>query len=110
MKLYGIWGVGGFAREVMPVAADFLAAKVDGPYSLVFVVDGEPAKAETNGHQVWSAEKFLRAEGEKHFNIAIAASDARERIAGVCEQAGIKPFEIRASNSWVTDRNLVGDG
>lgn len=110
MKVYGIWGAGGFAREVMPVAAACLATETRGPFSLVFVVDGQPASAEVDGHQVWSAERFLKAEGERYFNVAIAASDVRARIAGACAEGGIEPFSIRAPNSWITDRNHIGVG
>lgn len=110
MKLYGIWGAGGFAREVMPVAADMLTAESRENFSLVFVVDGEPQQAALNGHEVWSAERFLKADGEKHFNIAISSWEARRRISETCVRIGIMPFNIVARNSWITPRNTLGEG
>lgn len=110
MKLYGIWGAGGFAREVMPVAFDMLAAGMDQPFSLVFVVDGEPDQTNLDGHEVWPADRFLRADGEKHFNIAIASWEARRRIAETCKAAGMSAFNINARNSWITGSNVIGEG
>lgn len=110
MKLYGLWGAGGFAREVMPVAMQRLGATVAEPFSLVHVVDEEPPQQRINGHEVWSRERFFAAGGERYFNVAIASWEARRRIAGECTAAGIQPFSIFAENSWIPDGSTIGEG
>lgn len=110
MKIYGLFGAGGFAREVMPVAEAMLAALEDGSYLLVHVVDGETTQGRVNGHDVWSTQRFLQEPGEKRFNVAIAASEARRRIAERCAEQRIAPFEVRAPNSWITVSNQIGEG
>lgn len=110
MKLYGLWGAGGFAREAMPVAMQHLAATVKDPFSLVHVVDEEPRHGLLNGHEVWTTERFFAAGGEKYFNIAIASWEARMKIADMCRAEGIPPFSIFAPNSWISGSNTIGEG
>lgn len=110
MKLYGIWGAGGFAREVMPVAAKYLSAILTEPFSIVHVVDEEPAQTTVNGHEVWTSDRFLNAGGERYFNVAIASWKVRKRIAESCLTAGLRPFSILAINSWITQSNELGEG
>lgn len=107
-KLYGLFGAGGFAREVMPLLR---AATADSDAEVVFVVEGLTEPSTLNGHAVLSAEEFFRREvGEKYFNIAIADYQARERIAETAMGAGAKPFTIAASNVVVLDGNDLGAG
>lgn len=110
MKIYGLFGAGGFAREVMPVAKAMLAERDDHSHLLVYVVDGEVPVDELNGHPVWTTEQFLREPSEKRFNVAIASVEARRRIAECCAVAGINSFEVRAPNSWITSSNVIGEG
>lgn len=110
MKLYGLWGAGGFAREVMPVAMQHLATTVKGPFSLVYVVDEESRQGLINGHEVWTAKQFLAAGGEKYFNIAIASWEARKKISDMCRAEGVPSFSISAPNSWISASNAIGNG
>lgn len=48
--------------------------------------------------------------GHRRFNIAIGNSLARGRISDLCVSAGAVPFEIKASNVVVLDRNVIGAG
>jgi sugar O-acyltransferase (sialic acid O-acetyltransferase NeuD family) len=110
VKIYGLFGAGGFAREVMPVAKAMLAELDPQEHLLVYVVDGDAPTKSVNGDPVWATERFLREPGEKRFNVAIASAEARRRIAERCVVAGIDSFEIRAPNSWITPGNVIGEG
>ena len=112
MKLYGIIGAGGFAREVMPIARYFVNY-IYGSHDVefVFVVENLDKQTIINGHKVISETDFLSYNAnEKYFNIAIANSQARERIANMLINSNISPFSIQAKNVVIYDNNEIGDG
>jgi len=76
---------------------------------LIFV-DLQPKQDRINGFRVLSHSQFFADPGEKHFNPAVADHQARRRIASQFEQAGAKPFSIRAENSVELDDNRIGVG
>jgi sugar O-acyltransferase (sialic acid O-acetyltransferase NeuD family) len=68
-------------------------------------------KGETvNGYPVISDDEFLAAKGEKVFNIAIADSSVRERIAKRFIERGACPFSVVASSSVNLGHNMIGEG
>lgn len=110
MKLYGLVGAGGFGREVMPVALEMLTRlHVARDFELVFVVESGAAGT-VNGHRVLSAEAFLASDEERHFNIAIADHDVRQRIAESFIARGATPFSINAANNVSLSHNEIGEG
>ena len=112
MILIGIFGAGGYAREVMPVARQAATARFGAEaYKLVFVVVEVGEQVKVNGHQVISEREFYTADATaKYFNIAIADSRLRQRIADEAVSKGAVPFECRASNAMVMDANEIGEG
>ncbi len=110
MRLYGIVGAGGFGRQVMPVATSMLEASQSPlDFEIVFVVeygDTDPV----NGYRVISDVEFLASTDEKHFNVAIADSHARERIADKFKAGGALPFSIIATDSVYMDNNEIDEG
>jgi sugar O-acyltransferase (sialic acid O-acetyltransferase NeuD family) len=110
MKTFGIVGAGGFGREVLPFARQMLdASHGRGGYELVFVVEFGSTEP-VNGTCVMTAEDFLRTEGERRFNIAIADHAARKRIAERLSGEGAQPFSVVAPNSVQGDANEIGEG
>lgn len=115
MKIYGVIGVGGFGREVMPLAEYWLqnshGLKHDS--ELVFVVEDqyEVAQKEVNGHRVLKMTDFLSTSAsERRFNIAIGNSLVRERIANSIPNSLATPFSIIAPNHNILHGNIVGEG
>lgn len=115
MKLYGVIGVGGFGREVMPLVEHWLckwdASEHDS--ESVFVVEDqyEIAHKRVNGHRVMSMTDFLSASvSERRFNIAIGNSGVRERIANNIPAEVAKPFSIIAPNHVSLHGNSIGEG
>lgn len=109
--LYGLIGAGGFGREVMPLArAQLSLSLASGEARLAFVVEGELQSREVNGVPVLSVTEFLAHPGDRYFNIAIAASRSRARIAATCEAAGARPFSIIAPNVVILDNVEIGEG
>ena len=110
MILYGVIGAGGFGREVMPIVEDMLTSgSAARNVKTVFVVEyGEMTSV--NGHEVMLLDEFLGLDGRKYFNIAIADSLARERIANKAIAHGALPFSIYARNSMLLSNNSIGEG
>lgn len=115
MKLYGVIGVGGFGREVMPLAEHTLK-NCNGNYhnsELVFVVEDQYGlpQEEVNGHRVMKMTDFLSAPAsERRFNIAIGSSIVRERIANSIPAEVAKPFSIISPNHISLSGNTIGEG
>jgi sugar O-acyltransferase (sialic acid O-acetyltransferase NeuD family) len=112
MNIYAIIGAGGFGREVIPVARQMLAANQESEeYELIFVIENLQTETLINEYRTISDEEFLSCKADKkYFNIAIADSKVRERIAEKMIAAGISPFSIIAQNSIVLDKNSIGEG
>jgi sugar O-acyltransferase (sialic acid O-acetyltransferase NeuD family) len=113
MKLYGIVGAGGFGRGVMPIARHWLPIwDGEGESEAVFVVEDHcpiPAPV-VNGHRVLSMTQFLAAPASaRKFNIAIADSSVRERVAGRIKGVA-EPFPMVAPSHLSYDGNKVGEG
>lgn len=115
MKLYGVIGSGGFGREVMPLAANWLTTwdGIEHDSELVFVVEDQffTPQERVNGHRVLSMTNFLTASvSERRYNIAIGNSVVRERISNSIQPDVAKPFSIVAPNHISLQGNVIGDG
>lgn len=107
MHIIGIFGTGGYGREVMPLAR---AQATDQGGKAVFIDDSPPGDM-VNGHSVLSFSEFAALEAEsKHVVIAIGSSDVREKIAERCNNAGISEGTVIAANAIVMDEVEMAAG
>ncbi len=108
--LIGIVGCGGFGREIMPIVRETLdRARTNA--TLVFIETNGPPRSAVNGYPVLSEEEFFAAEDkEKQFNIAIANSQVRERIAGRFIEAGARAIAVRSLQATIYEANKIGEG
>ncbi len=108
----GVYGAGGFGREVMPFAVEYLSAITQMSFSKqVYFIETNPQAKEVNGVPLISEQEFFNLECEERlFNIAIADSKARERIANECISKGAKPFSLMSPDSTIYDNNDIGEG
>ena len=105
----GIYGAGGFAREVMPILARRFK-DTDRALKLVFI-ETDPKASQVNGYPVVSEEAFFTLDASKrYFNIAIADSKARETIAERCINRGAAPLSLAAHSADFMDDNTIGEG
>jgi sugar O-acyltransferase (sialic acid O-acetyltransferase NeuD family) len=108
--VYGVYGSGGFGREVMPLAREQLAGVEGGP-ELVFIDDSAEPDAVVNGHRALRYPDFLALPCEQRcVAIAVGNSTVRQRLADQCALDGVQPFEIRAGSAVVLDGNRIGGG
>lgn len=108
--VFGLYGAGGFAREVMPFAKHHLSL-IHKKLDSVFFIETHPNKNQVNNYPVLSEKYFLEIIcNQKLFNIAIGDSKARERIANECQSKGAKPISIQSPHAIIYDCNEIGDG
>lgn len=91
--VFGLYGAGGFGRECMAFARAIAAASWGESVKAVFVEE-EPRSKDVDGLPVWSHGQFVQHSAAKYFNIAIADSRARERLAAELESKGAKPVPL----------------
>ena len=109
--MYGIYGAGGCARGVLPVADTVLAVRLGaGNYDLVFI-DDAPSSAELNGRRVLEFDEFVASDASSHaVSIAIADADVRRHLDDRCRDHALEFFAVRAPNVVVMDDVRIGDG
>ena len=106
----GLVGTGGYAREVMPLLHRSIADQLVFTKDVnIFFVDVETS-APIRGIPVISEYEFLALQGITYFNIAIADSKVRERIASKYESHGCKPLTIQSHMHVSLAGNGIGEG
>ena len=108
-SVFGLYGAGGFGREVMPFAR--ACATAEGASNACFVETIPGSWRLVNGTPILNDNEFLQQTGvRKFFNIAISDSKVREYIADNCRTQGATPLMLRAENSIVYEGNDIGEG
>lgn len=112
--VFGLYGAGGFAREIMPFVAEYISnvTRVNtGVTHQIYFLETSPNANDVNGYPLISEKEFFELEcSERFFNIAIGDSKARERIANEFIAKGAKPMSIQSPHSIIYDCNEIGDG
>ena len=112
--LFGVYGMGGFGRELMPV----LLANVTGltrrnHFGAVEVgfIESAPTITQMNGYPVWSEDVFFAMPAaERYFTVAIGSPKIRRRLVERCLARGATPIDLIAPSAVVYDANTFGHG
>ncbi|EHY2757723.1 NeuD/PglB/VioB family sugar acetyltransferase [Escherichia coli] len=105
-SIIGIYGAGGFGREVLPIIRQQVGLKSD----VVFIIDDIKEKV-VNETKVVTFDEFCSLKDmDKYYTVAIADSKVRMEIDIKCIREGIKPISIYSQNSVIMDDVLIGDG
>ncbi len=105
--LIGIYGAGGCGRGIMPLARSIPLAK----YARLVFIDERVAADHVNGHVVMSLARFAEHEAsEKYVALAVAAPDARAKMARKCDEAGLALLSIWAESVVMMDDVEVAEG
>jgi len=102
MVLVGIFGAGGFGREVLPL--------VRGRADEVVFVDDAPRASTINGTRVLNWDEFCAEAVPKQIVLAVGNSAARQAIAARCADAGIGFAQVQAANALILDEVQIGEG
>ena len=107
MKICGVVGVGGFGREVMPVAAAMLADELRAnSCRLVFVTENEGVEA-INGYPCIPENEFLAMRAERYFSLALSDGKLRHSLDERYQKSGARPFQVQAENCVLMDNNTL---
>lgn len=112
VPLYGIFGCGGFGREGIELARESCLRErgSETGFELCFI-EHQPTVSLVNGYPVLSIEQFAGiTDRERYFNILIANTDDRVRIARECAALGLTPFTIKSRLAEVHPTAIVGEG
>lgn len=108
--IHGIFGAGGFGRQVIESASRRLAAEGRTGDRLLFI-DDRPVAESVNGWPVLDLEAFVGLPAiERRVAIAIADSRIREDVASRLEAHGIAPWTVCAPESLVLGHSEIGAG
>ena len=111
MIAIGIYGSGGFAREVMPLARETAARIFASDKVTICFLETTPSSDRINGYPIMAeSEFFLLKADARYFNIAIGDSRVREAIAARMIEKGAKVLDLAATNMTVYDRSVIGEG
>jgi sugar O-acyltransferase (sialic acid O-acetyltransferase NeuD family) len=110
--VFGLFGAGGFGREVMPLVVESIAKKNHLASNFkIYFIETSPSKTEINGHPLISESEFFELKcDQRYFNIAIGNSKERESIAEAFLKKGAKPISIRSPHSIAYDENQIAGG
>ncbi len=109
--IYGIYGIGGFAREVFPLVKE--KAQENNNSKIYFIVDDKYLndKRELRGIEIISFNNFIEISNAEKF-LTVGFSDVLRRIEvfNFCEKNNIKLLNISATNVVIMDNVKIGDG
>ncbi|MCW0235402.1 MAG: acetyltransferase [Ferrovibrio sp.] len=111
-RIFGLYGAGGFAREVMPFVRDSLRrAFGEGDLPTICFLETRPDAATVNGIPVLSEDAFFALDcEERYFNVAIGSPKDRQRLAETCLQRGARPLTLQAGNTTIYEANEIAAG
>jgi sugar O-acyltransferase (sialic acid O-acetyltransferase NeuD family) len=109
-EIYGIFGAGGYGREVMPLARNQLVKQNKSLTDLFFVVD-KPEVSTVNGITVLSLDEFIKIDAKiKYLAFAIGQSEIRQSLVDKINGCEISHWSVIAENCVVMDEVVIGEG
>jgi sugar O-acyltransferase (sialic acid O-acetyltransferase NeuD family) len=112
--VFGLFGAGGFSREVMPFAAPMFLSQMQArgmARPRVVFVDSNPWQDQLNGLPLISEQAFFDLDTpQRFFNITAADSAVRQKIATRCIAHGARPFSVQAPTATVYPDNQLSEG
>ncbi len=111
LKLYGVYGAGGFGREVMPVLTERLQRQSppDQEWRAVFIDDG--ADQTHPQYDVMSLEEFAQTPASsREATLAVGSGQLRRALAAKCASAGVALGGVTASAAMILDNVTIGQG
>ena len=110
-SIYGIYGVGGFAREILPMIRDELKNK--NGIKIYFVVDEQyiTDRKTLNEVEIVSFNQFNEFKDvQKYLAVGFSNTMRRIEVFEYCKKNDIKLLNIKASNVVVMDNVQIGEG
>lgn len=111
MRLFGIYGAGGFGREIRwPLEQSLISDSPAEDWRIVFVDDYKGIQGTTiNGTKVISFEEFLKSE-TKVVSVSYADPHRRRDLVEKCTINGIDTHSIRSPTARIWPDVTIGEG
>lgn len=109
---FGLFGAGGFAREVMPFVKESVAKTLSVSLNNIdayFVETWQPKESKVNGYSVISSNEFIRIDGKKYFTVAVGSGTDREVMVSKVG-ANAEPLTLFAPQAVILDCNTIATG
>jgi sugar O-acyltransferase (sialic acid O-acetyltransferase NeuD family) len=110
LKLFGLYGAGGFGQEVMPIVKSSMGSSSIASSDECVFVETNPTLSAVNGIKIISEWDFVRLSGELSFNIAIADSKLRAEFSTRLIEMGIKSKSIFAPSAKIYESSSIEEG
>lgn len=110
LRLIGVYGAGGFGREVMPVVRlREMAGGTDG-WRAVFIDDSATGE-KVGDHDALTLDQFADEDAAtREAVLAVGSGDIRRKLADKCRAAGVPLGTLIAPNAMVLDNVEIGEG
>ncbi|MDP0590088.1 MAG: acetyltransferase [Candidatus Endonucleobacter bathymodioli] len=109
-NIYGVYGAGGFGREVMPLLEEYLVSINESKENIYFIddfCDGEYI----NSLPIVSYNSFLHLSAdERSVTIAIENSNVREKLTNKCLESNVRILGVSATNVMKLAEVSIGCG
>ena len=109
--IYGIYGIGGFAREILPLVRE--EVKNNENIKIYFIVDEQYVSDEKmlNQIEIISFNNFINISNVKKF-LTVGFSNTKRRIEVVeyCQKNNIQLLNVKASNVVIMDNVEIDEG
>lgn len=111
-RLLGIYGAGGFGREVALMVQSSTPQSPGQRFSQqVVFIESSPSSSQANGLPIVSEEEFFEIPAhERVFTIAIASAASRRLLAARMIERGANPTNVISPNSVIDPSAVIGDG
>ncbi|MEP3422612.1 MAG: acetyltransferase [Erythrobacter sp.] len=112
LKLFGVYGAGGFGREVMPVITQWARSQtpVDCQWRAVFIDDAAADHTHPR-YDILTLDQFAQTDAvSREAVLAVGSGRLRSTLAAKCRAAGVKLGRVIADNAMVLDNVEIGDG
>ena len=112
--IFGLFGAGGFGREVMPfvkssIAKTFLIS--ENNIDTYFIETWHPKEPIVNNYPVISIDEFIEINGEKYFNVAIGNGNGKDRAKITNKiKSNAEPLTLISPQTTILDCNIIGSG
>lgn len=112
MRLFGVYGAGGFGREVMPVLAEWAKTQISaGQTARAVFIDDAAADHAPGKYDILTLEQFTAVDAvSREAVLAVGSGELRQKLAEKCRDAGVALGHVIASNAMVLDNVELGDG
>lgn len=113
-NVIGLYGAGGFGREVMSLLTSNLHSLVNAhapEETLLCFIDDDSSIKESQGKQVLSVDQFLKLPSQnKFFNVTIANPEIRKNKVSNFANSKVKPISLVFNNDLNLSNSVIDDG